>query len=226
MEKGLEELKKYVIGPNKIEDIFIHQWFSDAMVGTKFQSSQTGNNGRWGVYRKDTVELLDGLKPKEIMIEAPRTYPHLNHLVGDESADQQCLASCFDSMKKSVLLAGTNYDAIVRTRIDVHYKDFIIINEAIHNATYVSNKYQPQAWIPKTGKTGIVYSLLTDFFMWGTPDVMNKMGQLFDHLEESNSNTASPHGEHYSGWWAMKNKFYIITRPIAIYGILRDSEQK
>lgn len=226
MEKGLDELRKHVIDPNKIEDIFIHQWFSDSLIGTKFQSSQTTNNGKWGSYRKDTVQLLSELNPKKMLIEPPIDYPHLSHTVGDISSDHQRLAGCFESMKKSVLLAGMEYDVIVRTRIDVHYDDSVFIRNVTPNAVYVCGKYQPEAWIQKIGKKGMMYSLLTDFFMWGNPDTMNKMGMVFDHLEELNTLTASPHGEHYSGYLAtVMNKFQIIPTSIPIFGILRDSSQ-
>lgn len=210
---GLDLLRKYIIEPNGIQDIYVHQWYSAKLIGTRFVSSQMGNDLKWGSYRKDTLELLAALHAKLIVLEQPKDFPEFSDLrmYGDTNASR--LGSCFYSMQNAAVLAGTDYDCVIRVRTDIEYFHPVVVTECEADTVYVSNKYQHDIDPKRTSIKGFTYIRCTDFFMYGTPATMRTMGKVYDNLPMLSADTQDPGGEEFSGLWAGLNHLTINTFP-------------
>lgn len=185
---GLEQLKRNLLEPNGIEDVFIHAWKSQI-----FASAQPYQSGKWS-YHPDTEALLASLNPKSLLIQENCPFDHLSHLQDLPQAIQKRLASMFYSvwraneLKKEHESLYGDYDLVIKTRIDLNYHKPVILKDldidldalnvpAIHQHMRVGDSY------PKV--SGGTYSSMSDTFVISHSrniDLISLIGKDFEHI--------------------------------------------
>lgn len=234
LSTNIERIKTSLIDPSGIQDIFIHTWFDESVIGEHFNSAQPDQSGRLGVWEVDTLERLQTLHPKKLLAEKPHNFEHLNHLEGLPSAIQTHLASNIYSVYMANELKSSyekennfKYDLVIRTRIDCGYdKPYNIVEYLdpnwkdvlhvpyIHQATRVNDSYPI--------KDGGTYSSLSDTFAYGSSEVVDKFCSIYPNFEKIHEQIYPyPYGECYFGYQTRHHhNIEISTQPVH-YNLVR-----
>lgn len=188
LPEGLDQIKRNLLEPNGIEDVFIHAWKSEV-----FQSAQPHQSGKWS-YHPETAQLLSSLNPKMLLIQENCPFQHLDHLENLPTAIQKNLASMFYSawkcneLKRDHERLHGNYDLVIKTRTDINYHKPVILKDLpvdisainvpeMYQSSRVSDSYPT--------KSGWSYSSLSDTFMIGSSCMMDSIltiGQDFERI--------------------------------------------
>ncbi len=214
-----------LVKPSGITDIFIHSWFDESLVGQPFSSAQPAQSGQLGVWLPDTVELLEYLKPKKLLVEKPKSFEQFSHLENLESAIQTQLASNFYSVYMANKLKseyeaeqGFKYDLVIRTRVDCMYFKPHNITEYLSpnwkDMLHVPHMYQydrEHKYYPVVG--GGDYLALSDTFAYGASDIVDKFCSVYPNFEEIyNKIRPFQYGETYCGYQTR----YVYNIPISL----------
>ncbi len=206
LPEGLEQLKRNLLEPNGIEDVFVHAWKSKV-----FDSAQPHQSGRWS-YHPDTEALLASLNPKSLLIQENCPFDHLSHLQDLPTAIQKKLASMFYSvwraneLKREHEILYGDYDLVIKTRIDLNYHKPVILSEldidlksfnvpAIHQHMRVGDSYPIVS--------GGSYSSMSDTFVIGRSpkiDFLSLIGKNFELIY--NDIWPYAYGEAFLGYQA------------------------
>jgi hypothetical protein len=210
---NIDNIRKGLIDPSNISDIFIHTWFDESVIGKPFQSAQPGQSGRLGVWEVDTLERLQSLHPKKIKAEKPLEFEQYNHLQGLPSAIQSHLASNTYSVYEANRLKslyekenGFVYDLVIRARIDCAYDQPYNIIDYLDsdwkNVLHVPYMYQVmRADDSYPINNGGNYSSLSDTFAYGSSDIMDKFCSVYPNFEKIHQKIYPyPYGECYFGY--------------------------
>jgi hypothetical protein len=210
---NLPYLLEGLIKPSGITDIFIHSWFDESLIGKPFSSAQPHQTGNLGTWLPDTVELLEYLRPKKLLVEKPKEFEHLSHLENLPSAIQTQLASMFYSIYMANKLKsdyenenGFKYDLVIRTRPDcLYYKQHNITDHLADdwkNVLHVPHMYQYEReykYYPVVG--GGEYQALSDTFAYGSSEIIDKFCSVYPNFEEIyNKIRPIQYGEAYCGY--------------------------
>lgn len=235
LQKNIPRLLEGLIKPSGIEDIFIHTWFDESLIGSKFNSAQPGQSGNIGAFAPDTVELLSSLNPKGFMYEAPKTFDDLLHLENLPSVIQTQIASnvysvyMANKLKTEYEIAnGFQYDLVIKTRIDINYYkphnilDFL--DNDWQNVLHVPYEYQYMRVndsypTPDEGP----YSSLSDTFGYGSSHIVNIFSSIYPNFEYIYNNIKPyQYGECYFGYWVRKFNGIKISMQNIQYNLARD----
>lgn len=202
---GLESLRKNLLEPNGIKDVFIHAWKSPS-----FSSAQPHQSGRWS-YHPDTEKILASLSPKSVLIQENHDFKELSHLQDLPTAIQRRLASMFYSVKAANALKKEQealtgkYDFVIKTRVDINYHREIVLDYSsfldghiqvprLYQSTRVNDSYPC--------RDGGSYSSLADTFMIGTSEQMDTVSGLSGQFEQIyNQIWPFAYGEAFLGYW-------------------------
>lgn len=231
LKTNIPNLLSGLVIPSNITDIFIHTWFDESVVGHRFGSAQPGNSGLLGAYEADTIELLQTLSPKKLLVEAPRNFEEFSHLENLNSAIQCHLASNTYSVYKANELKteyetenNFKYDLVIRARIDCKYNQpYNIINYLDtnwKNVLHVPHQHQHMRQThhyPTVDGNG--YLALSDTFAYGTSDIMDKFCSVFNDFESIHHKIKPfQYGECYFGYQSLyTHKLLHVMQPIDYY---------
>jgi hypothetical protein len=210
-----EKLKEGLIIPNGITDIFMHTWYHPDYDGKFFDSAQPHQSNRVGYWKEKTDEILkEQLAPITLLCERPNDF--LDHdFPGPSTAVQTKIASLLygiwkaNELKKDYEnLNGFKYDIVIRTRIDMLYDEPVILANLIREAQSLKDYiYAPAMYQDiRTNDEyftvdGTKYSSMTDIFLFGSSENMDKMSSGFPEMKELHQ-TLYPYvyGESYVGY--------------------------
>jgi hypothetical protein len=235
LNKNIRYLLDGLIIPSQITDIFIHTWFDESMIGKTFQSAQPAQSGNLGYWDTNTIELLNSLNPKKILVEKPKDFEEFSHLENLPSAIQTHLASNAYSIYMANKLKceyetehNFKYDIVIRTRIDCRYNlphnilDFI--DENLENSLYVPEKYQHMRVFDSYRTiTGETYGSLSDTFAYGSSNIIDIFSSVYTNFEYIHSQIKPyQYGECFFGYkMRFENRIPIIMKQID-YVLSRD----
>jgi hypothetical protein len=212
-------------------DVFIHSWYSKECDNKPFSSTQPhqhNNVGRW-IPETDKI-IIEQINPKKYKFEHPREFSEFNHLTSIPQAIQTQMASLFyginqaNELKKQYEIENNFiYDIVIRTRLDLLYKNSLTIDllkqlEINHNTIYVPSFYQKHrqndSYPLKNGET---YGSLSDIFIIGSSVSIDKTCDLFLEFEKiHNLIFPYPFCECYIGY-NVKHKHKIQVKMIDYY---------
>jgi hypothetical protein len=213
-------LKENLIEPNNITDIFIHNWFDSNSIGRPFDSAQPSQSEKIGAWHEQTEEFLNRLKPKKIILEAPKSFSEFEKLTNLPHAVQTRLASAFYSaficnkLKKEYEQENNLiYDIVIKTRIDINYHKKIIIENFLNNlnAIYVADMHHHMRINDSypTQKSGFTYSSLGDTFALGSSKNIDIFTSIFESFKEIYHDIwPYAYGEAYQGY-VVRGKYNI-----------------
>lgn len=203
---SFEHIKKNLIVPNKIEDVFIHSWHNEEDVGKPYNSTQASQNGSVGLVRAKTKEMLVHFyKPKLSIIEPQRDFGEYKDLVSAPTANQEVLASQFysthmaNSLKKQYEESNNfKYDLVIRTRFDLFYNGVVDLSkfeEVVREGKIVvMKKFQDdQEKFQNPDKP------MTDIFVFGNSEKMDIFCSVFQNMRRLNALVSNPFSENYHG---------------------------
>jgi hypothetical protein len=210
-----EKLKEGLIIPSGITDIFIHTWYHPDFDGQYFDSAQPHQSNRVGYWKEKSDEILkEQLNPITLLCEKPHDFKDYD-LPGPATAVQTKIASLLYGIWKANELKkdyenqnGFKYDIVIRTRIDMLYERPIVITDLIREAESLKDHiYAPAMYQDIRANdvyhtnTGIQYSSMTDIFLFGSSENMDKMTSGFPEMKELHS-ILHPYvyGESYVGY--------------------------
>lgn len=232
---NIQRLLDGLVKPSGIEDIFIHTWFDEALVGVPFNSAQPGQSGKVGTWAYNTIELLEALNPKALLYESPKRYEHLEHLENLPSVIQTQIASNVYSVYMANLLRKEyelqndfQYDLVIKTRIDINYHRPHNIVEHLdndwQNVLHVPSAYQHMRVndaypTPDEG----MYSSLSDTFAYGSSQVIDVFSSIYPNFEFIyNKIKPYQYGECYYGYWVRKLHNISVSMQDIAYNLARD----
>lgn len=201
-----------LIAPNNITDIFIHNWFDNALIGKPFDSAQPVQSEKIGIWHEQTVNLLNELKPKKIILEPPKTFLEFNDLENLPDAIQTRLASAFysaftcnDLKKRYEEENNFLYDVVIKTRIDINYHNKVIIDNFYKNtdSIYVADMHHYMRVNDSypTQKSGFTYSSLGDTFALGSSKNIDIFTSIYANFKEIYHDIwPYAYGEAYQGY--------------------------
>lgn len=203
---SFDQIKKNLIEPNNITDIFLHAWHDEADVGKPYNSTQSTQDGFVGIAKPKTKEILMwAYEPKKSIVEPQRSFEYLSHLIAAPTAKQTILASQLYSTFKANSLReeyekenNFKYDLVIRTRFDLHYFKPITIssyeNEVKAGKIVVMKKFQDdQERFQNQDKP------MTDIFAFGNSEKMSIFSSVFPEMERLNPLLTNPFSENYHG---------------------------
>lgn len=203
---GCELLKKNIIEPNNIADIFYHAWHDEKNVGKSYDSAQPNQNGKVGFVKPKTAEFLENFfRPKKCLVEPQKEFPNLRNLIGEQSAIQEILGSSFyssytvNSLRKEYQQKeNVKYDAIIKTRFDLFYEHKIVVNdyekEIKENKIIVRKKFQDDQDNFKNPDMP-----MNDVFAIGNEYTIDIFCGVFPEMEVLNWEINPPFAENYLG---------------------------
>lgn len=200
---SFEQLKKNIIEPNGIADVFLHAWHNEADVGKPYNSTQANQNGRVGLVKPKTTEmLLHFYKPKDFIVEPQRDFTEkAESLRSHPTANQVVLASQFYSTYMADQLrqaSGIEYDIVLRTRFDLIYPKPIILTDYLEEIKagkiVVMKKFQEDQ-----ERKADEDMPMTDIFAFGNNEVMGTFSSVYTHMERLNALVGNPFSENYHG---------------------------
>lgn len=197
LEHNIPRLLEGLVIPSDIEDIFIHTWFDDSLIGVPFSSAQPDQTGKVGVWAADTIELLKRLNPIRLEVEYPKSFDELSHLLSLPSAIQTQLASNIYSVYRANRLkcdhervTGVKYDLVIRARIDCEYDQPYDITQHLDpkwdtdDVLHIPHKFQHMRMddsYPILG--GGTYSSMSDTLAYGRSEVVDKFCSVYPQFE-------------------------------------------
>jgi hypothetical protein len=199
LETSLEHVIKNVIEPNNIEDIFIHTWYHPDWDNVPFNSSQPAHeDGRLGKWQSNTDKIiLSHLNPKKYIFEKPNSFEKYKNHSGPSSAVQTSIISQLYGVWKANELKkeyeqqeGFKYDVVIRARFDLYYFEPFVLSshinkENINSGIFTSRKFQGvrehDSYNTSTGET---YSSMTDKFIFGSSENMDKVCDMYPNFDE------------------------------------------
>lgn len=203
LPEAVQQIHDNLITPNLENcqiDLFFHQWFSPYLAGLPFDSAQpgqTGAVGRWDPTTEEQLRQLPGVRG--LVLEPPRDFP-VEGLNTAPTADQSRLQSMFFSMWQANNLKsmaeevdGQIYDVVVRTRIDLVYRQPVVLTnylESIKEGIVVPHQYQA---IRQHGIS------MVDIFAIGSSPSMDCFTSVSPHYRDLNSRVSQPYGENLLG---------------------------
>jgi hypothetical protein len=212
LKLAIAYMKKGIIIPNNITDIFLHAWHDESKVGQMYNSAQPHRNSddawAWltGYIQPKTADiLLEEYKPKLSIIEPQKEFPHLRSLNAVPEANQEIMGSLFYSIymanelkKEYEKKNGFKYDMVIRSRHDMWFEREIHLESLANNLDkiMVSAAFQnPQEEQNSPTKP------MQDIFAIGNSENMDIFCGVYLHMEEINKHLNPPYGERYLGYW-------------------------
>lgn len=212
IEKGIESLKANVLNKNSI-DVFIHCWYDEDSPDFTFDSSQFHLESKVGKQSQKTKELLNEINPQKIIFEKPKAFEQFSHLSDLPTAKQTKLASMFYSCYKANELKAKfekennfKYDAVIKTRVDILYKNEILLSELenlnFQKFIYASEKYQNIRMNDSyQSNSGFSYSSLSDTWFMSSSENVDKCCNIYPQLEDIYKDIyPSAYAEAYLGY--------------------------
>jgi hypothetical protein len=179
-------------------DVFIHSWYSKECDNKPFSSTQHNQQNNVGRWTPETDKIIiESIKPKKYKFEHPREFSEFNHLTSIPEAIQTQVASLFYGINEANELKKQHeiennfiYDIVIRTRLDLIYKNALSIDllknlELDDNTIYVpffyQNHRQNTSYSLKNKET---YGSLSDIFIIGNSKSIDKTSDLFLEFEK------------------------------------------
>jgi len=100
LREGIQSIKDNIISCNKSLnlDIFCHYWFDERLIGQPFDSAQSLQDKKLGVWDANTIDIIESLNPKDSYYETPKEFKEYEGLTLTADAIQPRLKSLFYSM--------------------------------------------------------------------------------------------------------------------------------
>jgi hypothetical protein len=196
ISSNIEQLKKNLIIPSGIEDIFVHTWFDKNFVGCRFSTAQPHQSNIVGIWEHNTIDLIESLNPKKLIIEPPNEFSQFSHLESHPTAIQTQIASMMYSVYRANALKseyeyenGFKYDLVIKTRFDILFSQSYNIANYLDidwkNKIHASHRHQhmrrDHSNITTDGRT---YYSVSDIFVYGSSDNMNKYCSVYPDFEK------------------------------------------
>jgi hypothetical protein len=195
---GCALMKKFLIEPSSIEDIFVHLWYDPSMDGKPFNSSQPHLQNKIGTWLPGSDQYVkDQLNPTRMLIEPQASMEEFSHLEDVPGrANQKALASMFCSVTKANNLRkdyeiknNVKYDIVVRSRIDhTYYKPVDVrtfFKEADKDCVYVPQNHQyMRDHHYLIANSGLNYASMSETFIFASPENMDKVCEVFPNFEK------------------------------------------
>lgn len=201
---SIELIKKNLIEPNLITDIFIHAWHDEKDVGKSYSSAQPSQNGRVGIVKQNTESLLlKGFQPKKWLIEPQKRFPKTWLFKSDPTANQEFLASNFYSVYMANELKIQHekennfiYDVVIRSRYDLHFGHKIEVNSYKDNLDkiIVMKKFQDD----QDAKNNLDMPMV-DIFAIGSSANIDVFSSVYPKMAELNKIIKPVFGENFLG---------------------------
>lgn len=204
---SIDLLKKGLVEPNKITDVFFHAWHNEEDVGKSYNSAQSNQNSIVGCVKPQTKEtLVEQLQPLKYIVEPQKEFPHLRSLIQEPSANQELLGSNFYSVwmanelkKQHEQEQGFVYDMVVRTRYDLFYYEQVDLMKCVQAVSegkiVVMEEFQNhQDWKNNSDKP------MVDIFAVGNSAVMDVFSGVYPNMESLNKVINPRFGENFLGW--------------------------
>lgn len=198
-----EYLKKNVIVPNGITDIFVHTWYHPDFDEQPFDTAQPAQAHRVGKWKTGSDKILqESLNPTVLLCERPNDFEEHADLPGPGSAIQSKIASIFYGMWKANELKreheekqGFKYDIVIRTRLDLLYEFPVVISDILFpfQTAEIESKLSDTVYTPHMYQVhrqedeyfdneGTKYSSLSDTFAFGSSDSMDKFCSVYPNF--------------------------------------------
>lgn len=230
--KSCEFVLQNLIQPNNITDIFMHVWYDSETVNQKFDSSMPDNSGNIGTWHPNADRIIiEQIKPKKIIFEAPNDFKQFSHLANQPTAIQTRITSQFYSIQQANNLKkqyeeenNFKYDVVIKTRLDLEYhQPFIIPKDDFTNTLYVAEMYQHMRHNDSYPTTdGLKYSSMSDTFVYGSSANIDILSDMYSNFENMHAKIW-PHVyvEAYLGYHCrLLNKLKVVGKDIK-YNIYR-----
>lgn len=211
---SIEETCYNVINPLNA-DVFIHSWYSSKCDNLPFDSAQQSQNNKVGKWTPESDSILKKeIKPKKCLFEHPKKFEEFSDLLGIESANQTKLASIFYGIYNSNKLKSEfesennfKYDVVIRTRLDLVYKNPLKLNMidnmkfddgVVYAPSFYQNIRENDSYpISSAG----YYSSMTDIFLVANSQTMDKVCDTYLNFREIHDKIyPHPYGETYMGY--------------------------
>ena len=210
LQAGIKSIKENIIScnPSFSIDVFCHYWFDERLIGHPFDSAQSLQDKKLGVWDRDTIDIIESLNPKDSYYETPRDFKEYEDFTVTADAIQPRLKSLFYSMFMSNLMKSNiesnehfKYDMVIRARYDLLFFKPICLQDhlnAIKEHIVVSKEFQNiRMGLFNGGLT------MTDLFAIGNSenmDVFCSVNNDFENLYyQIISSGGRPLGENYLG---------------------------
>lgn len=217
VRQAYNNIRKNLIIPNEITDIFVHTWFRD-----EFESIGYRNAGR--MYKTDLNFIETIYKPKKILIENDLTVPlHKYDIIINNSPTKESGYRRKDDLSRTIpgwysrykvnclkneykIEANIDkYDAVIITRFDLYINEIIKIDELDLNKVNCHSL----SW-KETILENEKYKYVGDIINIGNEKIMDKYAEIYNNMPNISKYVEIFVGESLVGYQLFENNIEFI----------------